>query len=88
LKNRNGQRYLGDSKVDIVDDNIKIGGTEYQGTEGVWHLLMMDEPKINLPTDEDFENYGEMLIRTDAIRHPESKRIKPKENKSYEWQNL
>jgi len=48
LKNRNDQWYLGNSKVDIVDNNIKIGDTEYQGTEGLWHLLMMDKPDKNL----------------------------------------
>jgi len=49
---------------------------------------MMDEPKINFATDEDLENYGEILIRTDAIRHPTSKKIKPLENKSYKWRNI
>jgi len=86
LKDRNGQLYLGNSKVDIVGDHIKIEDIEYQGTEGLWHLLMMDEPNINFPTDEDFENYGEMLIRTDAIRHPTSKKIKPLENNK--WQHI
>jgi len=88
LKDRNGQLYLGNSKFDIVGDNMKIGDIEYRGREGLWHLLMKDEPKINFATDEDLENYGEMLIRTNAVRHLTSTKIKPLENKSYKWQNI
>jgi len=54
LKDRNGQFYLGNSKVDIVRDNIKIGDTEYQGTEGLGNLLMMDEQDEKLSREQRF----------------------------------
>jgi len=88
LKDRNGQFYLGYSKVDIVGENIKIGDAEYQGTEGLWNLLMMDEPDKTFLGSEDFKNYKDMLIRTDAIRNPTSKRIKPLEILSDKWRNF
>jgi len=53
--NEKGQLYLGKYKVDIGGDNIKIGDTEYQGTEGFWNLLMMKKPDKKLYRGQRFK---------------------------------
>ena len=56
---------IGDKKIKIKNDNIIIDGVEYKGTPGLWELIMSNDPQ-NF-TEEDFHNYGELLINTNAI---------------------
>ena len=94
---KDGQFYIGDSPIEINDNNITVRGKEYQGTPGLWELIIMREPDENVYTDEDKSNYAEILDKTSAMRHgndPKSK--KPKSSKGYKykavikpiWENL
>ena len=81
--------YIGDKPIKIKGDNIIIGDKEYTGTDGLWELIISNEPQEGKYTDEDFINYGNLLIQTNAIdqnNNPNSP--KPKSSKSYKWKNL
>jgi len=81
-----GKLYIGDSPVEIHDDNITAKGTEYLGTPGVWELLIMKEPDRNIYTDDDRAEYAEILKQTSAMKHgnnPASN--KPKSSKGYKY---
>ena len=39
-----------------------VEGEEYEGTPGLWELIMSKEPKEY--TDEDEENYARLMIKT------------------------
>ena len=62
---KDGDFKIGDKKVDIKGDNIKIDDKEYPGTSGLWELIMHDNPQ-NF-TDEDYLNYGRILKQTNSI---------------------
>ena len=62
---KDGDFKIGDKKVDIKGDNIKIDDKEYPGTSGLWELIMHDNPQ-NF-TDEDYLNYGRILKQTNTI---------------------
>ena len=84
---KDGDFRIGDKKVDIKGDDIKIGDKEYTGTSGLWELIMNDDPQ-NF-TDEDFLNYGRILKQTNAIyqnNNPNQNRAKS--SSSSKWKNL
>jgi len=82
LYNKDGLFYIGDSPIEINDNNITVKGIEYQGTPGLWELLIMREPDESVYTDEDKINYAEILDKTSAIKHGnDPKSNKPKSSK-------
>ena len=79
--------HIGDKPIIIKGDNIIIEGVEYRGTPGLWELIMSEQPQ-NF-TEEDFVNYGYLLIQTNTIYHNNNpNQNKPKSSKSYKWKNL
>ena len=85
LKVENKNFKIGDKKIKIKDDNIIIDGVEYKGTPGLWELIMSNDPQ-NF-TEEDFHNYGELLINTNAI--PQEKNPnKPRSSTSPKWAKI
>ena len=76
--------HIGDKPIIIKGDNIIIEGVEYRGTPGLWDLIMSEE--LQYFTEEDFLNYGDLLIQTNTIYQKNNpKQNKPKSSKSYKW---
>ena len=60
---------------------------EYEGTPGLWELIVSKEPKGF--TEEDYNNYARLMVKSNALRvdyNPNNK--KPKSSKSYKWNNI
>ena len=86
---KDGDFRIGDKKVDIKGDDIKIDGKPYKGTDGLWELIMKDEPESGKYTEEDFVNYGELLIQTNTIyQNNNPDQNKPKSSNSKKWKYL
>ena len=86
---KDGDFRIGNKKVDIDGDNIIIGGKKYVGTDGLWELIMKDEPQEGIYSDEDFLNYGKILKQTNAIyQNNDPNQNKPKSSKSSKWKYL
>ena len=84
---KDGDFKIGDKKVDIKGDNIKIDDKEYPGTPGLWELIMHDNPQ-NF-TEEDYLNYGRILKQTNTIyqkNNPNQNRAKSSGGEK--WKNL
>ena len=84
---KDGDFRIGDKKVDIKGDDIKIEDKEYTGTPGLWELIMKDNPK-NF-TEEDYLNYGRILKQTNTIyqkNNPNQNRAKS--SGGDKWKNL
>ena len=62
---KDGDFRIGDKKVDIKGDDIKIEDKEYTGTPGLWELIMKDNPQNFTP--DDYLKYGRILIQTNTI---------------------
>ena len=62
---KDGDFRIGDKKVDIKGDDIKIEDKEYTGTPGLWELIMKDNPQ-NF-TEDDYFKYGRILKQTNTI---------------------
>ena len=86
---KDGDFRIGDKKVDIKDNDIIINGITYIGTDGLWELIMKDEPQEGIYTDEDFLNYGRILKQTNAIyKGNNPNQNYPKSSKSTKWKYL
>ena len=86
---KDGDFRIGNKKVDIKGDNIIIDGKEYEGSDGLWELIMKDEPQEGIYDDEDFLNYGKILKQTNAIyQNNDPTQNKPKSSKSSKWKYL
>ena len=62
---KDGDFRIGDKKVDIKGDDIKIEDNEYTGTPGLWELIMKDNPQKF--TEDDYLKYGRILKQTNNI---------------------
>ena len=81
--------YIGDKPIKIRGDNIIIDDQEYTGTSGLWELIISNNPQKGVITDEDYLNYGKLLIQTNAIyQNNDPNNPKPKSSKSNKWKNL
>jgi len=86
LYDKNGDFYIGDSQVKIEGDDITVKGKEYQGTPGLWELLIMKRPDPSLAKPADYANYAEILHETNAMKHNhDPKTKKPKSSKGYKY---
>ena len=77
---------IGDELIKIKGDDIIIKDKVYPGTPGLWGLIMYEDPPEEL-TNEDFLNYGNILMQTNAISQ-ENYPNRPKSSKSKKWKNI
>ena len=86
---KNKRFHIGDKPIKIKDDNIIIEDVEYEGTRGLWELIMSNDPQEGEITVEDFKNYNNILKQTNAIYQKNDPNTnKPKSSKSNKWKNL
>ena len=87
LYDKNKKFYIGNKLAIIVDNDLIVGKDEYEGTPGLWELIVSKEPKDF--TNDDYQNYAKLMVKSNALRagnNPESR--KPKSSKSYKWKNI
>ena len=89
IRKEKGHHYIGNKHV-IVDDNdiiISENGERFEGTSGLWNLLMSKNPK-NF-TDKDYDNYKDLMIMTGALhRNNDKDNPYPKGSASTKWRKL
>jgi len=89
LYDKHGEFFIGDSPVKIEGDDIIVKDKQYQGTPGLWELLIMKEPDKSIYNREDFRNYAEILCHTNATKHNHNpKSNKPKFSKSQKYKEI
>ena len=89
IYDKDGEFYIGDTQIEVTDDNIMVGDKEYKGTPGLWELIVMKLPNDNVYTQEDEENYAEIMIKTNSLRRGNSSLSKtPKASKGLKWRSL
>ena len=85
LYDKAGKFYIGNKLAIIVDNDLVVGKDEYEGTLGLWELIVSREPKDF--TKEDYENYAKLMVKTNVLHvgnNPENKRPKS----SYKWNTI
>ena len=78
IYDKDSKFYIGDSEVVINDNNINVGGEEYEGAPGLWELIVSKDPSNITYTDEDYKNYAKLMVRTNALHVDNNKKKKKK----------
>ena len=65
IREEEGLYYIGDKQATIVNNNIIIGNEKFEGTSGLWELIMTKNP-VNF-TNKDYNNYKRLMIKTNAL---------------------
>ena len=87
LKDRKGAFYIGNKPVVIKENNIVVEDEEYEGTPGLWELIVSKKQKDF--TKEDYNSYAKLMVKTNVLHsgyNPENK--KPRSSRSYKWTNI
>jgi hypothetical protein len=65
----NGEYKMGEATVKVDDQsNIHVGNERFEGTPGLWSLIMLNQPTDY--TNEDLINYEDLVEKTQVIFHP------------------
>ena len=79
--------YIGDTHVIVKENNnIFIDDEEFEGTPGLWKLIMSKYPMDGDFTSKDYENYGRILVKTHVLHKGNNPNNPyPKSSKSDKW---
>ena len=89
LYDRKGKFYIGNKPVFIKENNIVVENEEYEGTPGLWELIVSKIPEENNYTDEDKKNYARLMVKTNALyRDNNPNNSHPKSSKGDKWNNI
>ena len=86
-----GHHYIGNKHV-IIDNNdiiIRENGERFEGTPGLWELIMSKNPKEKNYTGKDKDNYEDLMIMTNALHHNnDENNSRPKSSGGVKWKLL
>ena len=67
MYDRKGNFYIGNKAVVIIDNNIVVDDEEYEGTPGLWELIVSKNPDDNIYTYDDYDNYARVMLKTNTL---------------------
>lgn len=81
---------IGSKIIKLHNDDITIDDTTYKGTVGLWRLLTYtNAPNIDLYTQEDLNQYKNILFTTDSVYHHNDRNTnKPKSSTGQKYISL
>ena len=86
---RKGLYYIGKKQATIVDNDIIIDDEKFKVTPGLWELLISKQPEKGSFTGKDFDNYGKLMIKTNALhRNYDPNSPYPRASDSQKWMRL
>ena len=87
VKLKEGKIFIGREPIMINNDDIIIRDKLFRGTIGLWELITKLEPDATLYNDEDYKNYRQILIDTNAIGS-DSNPNKPKASRGEKYRKI
>ena len=87
VKLKEGKFFIGREPIMINNDDIIIRDKLFRGTIGLWELISKLEPDATLYNDEDYKNYRQILIDTNAIGS-DSNPNKPKASRGEKYRKI
>ena len=80
---------IGNENVVVDGNDLFIGEEKYEGTRGLWELIVMKEPSEQNYNDGDLATYSKIMVNTNAIRRDnDPTNPRPKSSKSWKWTNV
>jgi hypothetical protein len=86
---KGGKFYIGDTEVRIQGDDRIVSDRVYEGTPGLWELIVSKTPSNDIHTLSAKERYIDILTSTNAMRRNNNpSEAHPKSSRSPKWTNL
>ena len=80
---------LGNEEVKFDGDDLVIGRVKYEGTRGLWELIVSNKPSEQNYDDGDYATYSEIMVNTNTMRRDnDPNNPYPKSSKSWKWTNV
>ena len=84
-----GREKIGSKEVTFNGNDLIIEGKTYQGTRGLWELIVSNEPDDRIYDDDDLDNYTEIMIKTNAMRREyDPANPRPRSSTSLKWKKV
>ena len=84
MRNEEGLYYIGNKQATIVNNNIITDNEKFEGTPGLWELIMSKNPEYF--TEDDYKNYTRLMLKTNALhRNYDPNNPNPRSSKSDKW---
>ena len=65
------------------------GEEEYEGTPGLWELIVSKNPDDNIYTYDDYDNYARLMLKTNTLyRNNDPNSSYPKSGKGQKWKRI
>ena len=78
--------YIGHTHVNISENNILVDDEEFEGTPGLWKLIMLKEPMEKDYSEDDYSNYGRIMVKTNVLHQGNNPNNPyPKSSSSIKW---
>ena len=88
IRKIDGHHYIGDTHVIINKNNIIVDDKKFNGTPGLWNLIMLKEPKIYF-ANEDLDNYAKLMVKTHVLHQGNNPNSSyPKSSRSNKWLSI
>ena len=86
---KDGRWKIGNEEVYLDGNDLFIGRAKYEGTRGLWELIVSNEPSEQNYDDGDLATYSEIMVNTNAIRRDnDPTNPRPKSSRSWKWGNV
>ena len=80
---------IGNENVVVDGNDLFIGEEKYEGTRGLWELIVSKEPSEQKYNDDDLATYSKIMVNTNAIRRDnDPTNPRPKSSRSWKWTNV
>ena len=89
IENEKGDYQMGNTLVEITeDDDIEVDGVKFNGTTGLWSLIMFKKPKEDTYSNEDLEQYQRLVEMTNVMSYPNNVRKNSHLKATYKWKKI
>jgi hypothetical protein len=89
IENENGDYQMGNTKVQIIKDNdLLVDGVKFNGTIGLWSLIMFKKPKEGNYSMKDLEEYQRLVEMTNVMSYPNNLRKNSNVKGTYKWRQI
>ena len=66
-----------------------VDGEEYEGTPGLWELIVSKNADDKIYTNDDYDNYAMLILKTNTLhRDNDPNNIHPKSSKGQKWKRI
>jgi len=70
------------------DSNLFVDGKRYEGTQGLWELIVKNKPETGVCDDNDVINYKKIIKRTGAMINLKNPQKPAGHSQGYKWVNF